>query len=82
MSTEPAYLITDKPEADSLFEVQRKKYPKSGYSNYRRRNDVFFSARTAGVSASTTRTASLGDRAGQRSPGVPRTWSWINSNFA
>jgi hypothetical protein len=37
-----AYLVTDKAEGDSLFEVQRKKYPKSGYSNYRRRNDVFF----------------------------------------
>lgn len=37
-----AYLVTDKAEADSLFEVQRKKYPKSGYSNYQRRNDVFF----------------------------------------
>lgn len=36
------YLITDKAAADSLFEIQRQKYPKSPYSNYRRRNDVFF----------------------------------------
>jgi F420H(2)-dependent quinone reductase len=37
-----AYLVTDKAEADALFEVQRKKYPKSPYSDYRRRGDVYF----------------------------------------
>jgi len=37
-----ALLVTDKDEADALFEVQRKKYPKSPYSNYRRRGNVYF----------------------------------------
>ena len=37
-----ALLVTDKVEADALFEVQRKKYPKSPYSNYSRRSDVYF----------------------------------------
>src|ERR1039458_2562196 len=37
-----AYLVTDKAEADALFEVQRKKFPKSHYSDYRRRGDVCF----------------------------------------
>src|ERR1700722_9610184 len=37
-----AFLVTDKAEADALFEVQRKKYPRSPYSDYRRRSDVYF----------------------------------------
>ena len=37
-----AGLVTDQPAADALFEVTRKKYPKSPFSNYRRRLDVYF----------------------------------------
>jgi hypothetical protein len=37
-----AGLVTDQPAADALFEVTRKKYPKSPFSNYRRRPDVYF----------------------------------------
>jgi hypothetical protein len=35
-------LVTDQTEFDTLFEVFRKKYPKSPYSDYRRRVDVYF----------------------------------------
>jgi hypothetical protein len=37
-----AFLVTDKAESDALFEVERKKYPKSPFSDYRRRPDVYF----------------------------------------
>ena len=37
-----AVLVTDPAESDALFEVTRKKYPKSPFSDYRRRADVYF----------------------------------------
>jgi hypothetical protein len=35
-------MVTDQAEYDALFEVFRAKYPKSPYSDYRRKPDVFF----------------------------------------
>jgi hypothetical protein len=35
-------LVTDPAEFDALFQDFRAKYPKSPFSNYRRRKDVFF----------------------------------------
>jgi hypothetical protein len=37
-----AMAVTDQAESDALFEVTRKKYPKSPFSNYRRRPDVYY----------------------------------------
>ncbi len=37
-----AIAVTDPAESDALFEVTRKKYPKSPYSDYRRRADVYY----------------------------------------
>ena len=34
--------VTDKAESDALFEATRRKYPKSPYSDYRRRGDVYY----------------------------------------
>ena len=34
--------VTDQAESDALFEVTRKKYPKSPFSDYRRRPDVYY----------------------------------------
>jgi hypothetical protein len=37
-----AVAVNDQAESDAIFEVTRKKYPKSPYSDYRRRADVYF----------------------------------------
>jgi hypothetical protein len=37
-----AALVTDPTEFNSLFEAFRKKYPRSPFSDYRRRGDVYF----------------------------------------
>jgi F420H(2)-dependent quinone reductase len=37
-----AVAVTDQAESDALFEITRKKYPRSPYSNYRRRPDVYY----------------------------------------
>ena len=44
-------MVTDRADYDALFEAFRKKYPRSPYSNYRRRPEVDFLRLLPGASS-------------------------------